>query len=113
MCLPHQALTDVSVHVPLCPLSLSASYSLLLELLHLCTSARLLQLSLLAYANVILCVTEVQLKVVSGRVNFDKINFSYDDFKTTVLSDLSFEVHTLDLRLKGLDAGSRFRIQGV
>ena len=33
-----------------------------------------------------------QLQVVKGNITFDKVRFSYDNFKTTVLSDLSFEV---------------------
>ena len=32
------------------------------------------------------------LEVVKGRVSFDKVTFSYDNFKTTVLKDLTFEV---------------------
>lgn len=33
-----------------------------------------------------------QLLVMSGQVNFDKVTFSYDNFKTTVLRNLTFEV---------------------
>lgn len=33
-----------------------------------------------------------QLEVAQGHVSFDKVRFSYDNFKTTVLNDLTFEV---------------------
>jgi ABC-type multidrug transport system fused ATPase/permease subunit len=48
-----------------------------------------------------------QLKVVKGNITFDHVRFSYDDFKTTVLKDLTFEVGNISKICRALQRRAR------